>query len=323
MLNRRILRIKVFKVLYSYAENHGMTANEALDAFRDSCEATRDLYLFLLGIIPPLTDVARRRIEASRGKFSATEEDLHPNMKFASNALSALLEQDPDFQKLLQRKGLSWDQSDVLLHDLFQSISEKDYYRAYMDSPGTTSSLDQDVRLFKKIFENELEDNEALAALLEDMNILWIDEPGYALNYVIKSLDEIRRTGRWTLPPLYQSDILKAKGAEADSDEDFSRKLLLAAFSGFNGYYDKISSRVTKWDRERIYTTDIVLIAMGLAEAETFPEIPVKVTINEYVEISKYYSTPKSRVFVNGLLDSLIRESEAEGKVVKTGKGLL
>ena len=101
------------------------------------------------------------------------------------------------------------------------------------------------------------------------------------------------------------------------------KRLLTAAFGRFAEYYDKVAGSVRGWDRDRLFTTDIVLIAMGLAEAETFPEIPVKVTINEYVEISKFYSTPKSRSFVNGLLDRLIKESEAEGRVHKAGKGLL
>ena len=184
-------------------------------------------------------------------------------------------------------------------------------------------SLAQDVRLFKKVFENEFEDNDALWQILEDRSIYWTDDLPYALTHVIRSLDEIAATGRWEFPPLYQSDILAAKGKPVDSDRDFVRRLLTAAFGRFGEYYDKVAGSVRGWDRDRLFTTDIVLIAMGLAEAETFPEIPVKVTINEYVEISKYYSTPKSRSFVNGLLDRLIKESAAEGRVQKTGKGLL
>ena len=114
-----------------------------------------------------------------------------------------------------------------------------------------------------------------------------------------------------------------AQGKSVDSDGQFVKRLLTAAFGRFAEYYDKVAGSVRGWDRDRLFTTDIVLIAMGLAEAETFPEIPVKVTINEYVEISKFYSTPKSRSFVNGILDRLIKESEAEGRIHKTGKGLL
>ena len=321
MLNRRILRIKAFKVLYSYAENRTMTLQEALAGLDTSCEATRDLYLYMLSIVGPLTAEAARRTEAASHKFNPTEEELHPNRKFVDNALAPLLAEDPDFQKLLERKKLSWDQDDALVHDLYETVKTRPYYAAYMADPEI--SLSQDIRLFKKVFENEFEDNDALWQILEDRSIYWTDDLPYALTYVIRSLDEIAATGRWELPPLYQSDILAAKGKPVDSDRDFVRRLLTAAFGRFGEYYDKVAGSVRGWDRDRLFTTDIVLIAMGLAEAETFPEIPVKVTINEYVEISKYYSTPKSRSFVNGLLDRLIKESAAEGRVQKTGKGLL
>ena len=321
MLNRRILRIKAFKVLYSYAENRTMTLQEALADLDTSCEATRDLYLYMLSIAGPLTAEAARRTEAASHKFNPTEEELHPNRKFVDNALAPLLAEDPDFQKLLERKKLSWDQDDALVHDLYETVKTRPYYAAYMADPEI--SLTQDIRLFKKIFENEFEDNDALWQILEDRSIYWTDDLPYALKHVIRSLDEIAATGRWEFPPLYQSDILAAKGKPVDSDRDFVRRLLTAAFGRFGEYYDKVAGSVRGWDRDRLFTTDIVLIAMGLAEAETFPEIPVKVTINEYVEISKYYSTPKSRSFVNGLLDRLIKESAAEGRVQKTGKGLL
>ncbi|MBR1707086.1 MAG: transcription antitermination protein NusB [Bacteroidales bacterium] len=322
MLNRRILRIKAFKVLYAYAENPEMTLKEALSSLDASCEATRDLYLFMLSVIPPLTAEAARRIEAAQGKFNPTEEERHPNLKFARNALAPLLEGDPDFRKMVDRKKLSWEQYDVFLHNLYDAVREKPYFAAYMADPEV--SLDQDVRLFKKVFEEEFEDNEALWQILEDLSLYWTDDLAYALTYDIRTLDDIRRTGRWELPPLYQSDILRRKGKEGvDSDRQFVVNLLSAAFARFDEYYAKVAGSVTKWDRDRLYTTDIVLIAMGLAEAEHFPEIPVKVTINEYVEIAKFYSTPKSRSFVNGLLDRLIRQSVGEGRINKSGRGLL
>jgi N utilization substance protein B len=321
MLNRRILRIKAFKVLYSYAENRTMTLNEALSALDISCEATRDLYLLMLSIVGPLTAEAARRAEAARNKFNPTEEELHPNLKFVRNALAPLLAEDPDFQKLLERKKLSWDQDDVLVNQLYESVVTRPYYAAYLADPEV--SLAQDVRIFKKIFENEFEDNDALWQILEDRSIYWTDDLPYVLTQVIRSLDDIARSGRWELPPLYQSDILAAQGKDADSDSAFVRNLVTAAFAGREEYAKLISASVSKWDLDRLCTSDIVLVSMGLAEARAFPEIPVKVTINEYVEIAKYYSTPRSSAFVNGLLDRLVKEYTAEGKIVKTGKGLI
>jgi len=321
MLNRRILRIKAFKVLYAYAENPDLTLKEALDSLENSAEATRDLYLYMLALIPALTEEAARRTEAARGKFNPTEEDLHPNLKFVRNGVSALLEQDPDFQKLLEKKKFSWAQNDVFVHELYERLKTRPYYRDYMAAE--TTSLKEDAALWKHVFEEELEDDEALAAILEDLSIHWADDLPYALGTCIRSLDEIGRLGRWNYPPLYQSDILAAQGKQVEPDRDFVRKLLTAAYGRFEAYNSLIASSVSKWDRDRLYTTDIVLIAMGLAEAETFPGIPLKVTINEYVEISKYYSTPKSRGFVNGLLDRLIKDRQAQGLIIKNGTGLI
>lgn len=315
MLNRRILRIKAFKVLYSYAENPDLSLKEALKGLEASEEATRDLYLYMMSVIPALTEVAARRIEAARGKFNPTEEDLNPNMKFVRNGVSALLEGDPDFTRLTEKKKISWAQQDAFLSELYNRVRSRQYFIDYMASEA--SSIKEDAALWKCVFEEEFEDDPALAAILEDASIYWADDLAYALGTCLRSLDEIGRLGRWSFPPLYQSDILIAQGREASSDDEFVKKLLTTAYGRFAEYNSLIAGSVSKWDRDRLYTTDIVLIAMGLAEAEAFPDIPVKVTINEYVEISKYYSTPKSRGFVNGILDRLIKQREADGIIVK------
>ena len=299
MLSRRILRVKAFKVLYSYAEDQSLTLKEALSRLEDSCEAVRDLYVYMLSVIIPLTAEARRRLEAARGKFNPTEEDLHPNLRFAENRTAAILSEDPDFQKFLQKKKLSWDQYDVLIRSLYDSICTKPWYRAYMEAENT--SLPAEARLFKKMFEEEFEDNDELWKILEDMDIRWTDDLPYALGCCIRGLDAfVRSGGRWTLPELF---------ADGDEDRLFVRKLLQNTYAHYGEYAQMIADSVTKWDSDRLFVTDVVLIAMGLAEAASFPEIPLRVTINEYVEISKFYSTPKSRSFVNGLLDTLIKKN--------------
>ena len=305
MLNRRILRIKAFKVLYAHAENPDLTLKEALESFETSCEATRDLYLYMLEVIPALTREAARRTEAARTKFNPTEEELHPNLRFVRNGVSALLEADPDYRKLLEKKKLSWEQNDAFVHALYETLKTRTYYQAYMQAP--EQSLAKDAALWKQVFEEEFEDNVTLWTILEDLSIHWSDDLPYVLGCVIRSLEEMGRTGRWNYPPLYQSDA-----------RDFARSLVSATYGRYAEYYDLIAQSVSKWDQDRLYTTDIVLIAMGLAEAETCPDIPLRVTINEYVEISKYYSTPKSRSFVNGLLDRLIKDRMAQGIINKT-----
>ncbi len=306
MLNRRILRVKAFKVLYAYAENPDLSLKEALSSLDASCEATRDLYLYMMAVIPALTAEAARRIEAARGKFNPTEEDLHPRMRFVRNGISALLEQDPDFARLLEKKKISWANNDALVNALYETLKTRSYFQEYLKADEST--LQEDARLWQRIFQEEFEDNEALAAILEDSSIFWADELAYVLGTCIRSLEEMGRTGRWNFPPLYQSEILSAQGKTVDSDRDFVRKLVTAAYGRYAQYSNLVAESVSKWDQDRLYTTDTVLIVLGLTEAETFPEIPVKVSINEYVEISKYYSTPKSRGFVNGLLDRLVKE---------------
>ena len=310
-----MLRIKAFKVLYASVEDSSMTLRDAGARFLASCEAVRDLYLFMMLIVPVLADEEAKRLEAGRRKFNPTAEDLSPNDKFATCRLAALLAADPDFRRLIEKKKLSWDQYDVFVREVSDSIRSKQYFASYMASP--ERSLKEDIALFKKIFEQEFEDSESLAAILEELSILWVDDLGFALGACIKSLSAIARTGRWSFPPLYHSDELREAGKEADSDELFSNKLLTGAFGGRERYFQMVFDSARGWEKDRLFTTDLVLISMGLAEAELFPDIPVKVTINEYVEISKYYSTPKSSSFVNGLLDSLIGKLVEDGRVVK------
>ena len=319
MLNRRILRIKAFKVLYSNAIAENMSLAQAQSQLDIACEATRDLYMYMLGIISPLTKIARERIESAKQKFNPTEEELNPNMKFADNALAKLLDSDVNFQKLLSKKKLSWDQYDILLKKVMTSVASKEYFAEYMASPKT--SLKEDCRLFTRIFEEEFVDSEDLERILEDKSIHWNDDLAYALTWCCKTLKSFEKGESWKMPPLYQSDLIA--GPEVESDQAFVRKLMQSAFAGYDRYFSMISESVSGWEKERLFSTDVALIVLGLAEACSFPTIPLKVTINEYVEISKFYGTQKSRSFVNGLLDRLIQSLAEEGMIVKEGKGLM
>lgn len=319
MLNRRILRIKAFKVLYSNAIAENMSLAQAQSQLDVACEATRDLYIYMLGIVSPLTKIARDRIESAKGKFNPTEEELNPNMKFADNALAKLLDADVDFQKVISKKKLSWDQYDIFLKKVMNSIASKEYFAEYMASP--SASLKEDCRLFTRIFEEEFVDSEDLEKILEDKSLYWNDDLAYALTWCCKTLKSFEKGEAWKMLPLYQSELLE--GPDVESDLAFVRKLLQAAFAGYDRYFAMISESVSGWEKERLFSTDVALIVMGLAEASSFPTIPVKVTINEYVEISKFYGTQKSRSFVNGLLDRLVQSMVNEGKIVKEGKGLM
>ena len=173
MLNRRILRVKAFKTIYCYAENRTMSLKDAEALLELSCEATRDLYLFLLSIVGPLTREAVERITAAKSKFKPSEEERNPNMRFATNRIAAILEGDPDFQKIVSKKKLSWENYDVLLRNLYESVRERDYFKKYMSAPetGEAQALKADAQLWCKIFENEFEDNSALEDILEELSI--------------------------------------------------------------------------------------------------------------------------------------------------------
>lgn len=319
MLNRRILRIKAFKVLYSSILSGDMSLSQAESQLDLSCEAVRDLYIYMLGIVSPLTKIAKDRIESAKSKFNPTEEERNPNMKFADNKLAQLLDSDSDFQKVFAKKKFSWNQYDILLKKIMTSVASKEYFAEYMASP--TRSLAEDCKLFTKIFEEEFVDSEDLELILEDKSLYWNDDLAYALTWCCKTFKGLAKGENWSLLPLYQSEMLKGEGVE--SDKYFVRKLLQAAFAGYDKYSAMVADSVTGWEKERLFSTDVVLIVMGLAEIATFPTIPVKVSMNEYVEISKFYGTPKSRSFVNGLLDKLAQQLVNDGTVVKEGKGLL
>ena len=319
MLNRRILRIKAFKVLYGSVLAGDMSLTEAQSQLELSCEATRDLYLYMLSIVSPLTKVARERIEAVQKKINKTEEELNPNTKFADNALAKLLDEDVDFKKLVSKKKLSWDQYDLLLKKVMTSVASKDYYAEYMASE--KRSLQEDCKLFTRIFEEEFVDSEELEMILEEKSLHWNDDLAYALTWCCRTFKSLAEEESWSLLPLYQSDLMS--GSDVESDKYFVHKLLQHSFAGYEKYSTMIAESVSGWEKERLFSTDVIMICMGLAEAVNFPTIPVKVTINEYVELAKYYGAPKSRSFVNGLLDRLVQKLVNDGQIVKEGKGLL
>ena len=310
MLSRRLIRIKAFKVLYA-AESSGepdLAANEKF--LMQSCEQTLELYYFLLNLAPALRNLAAEKLEIGKNKFNPTEAEKEANPKFVENKFVELLESSPVFLKKCENGKLGWAEYDVFVKKLYASVVSSDYYQAYMANPGR--SFKEDCKLFISIYENELEDDEMLENLLEEKSIMWVDDLGFVLNEIISAIRTVAKT----------ESLPEVKVFKNEDDEQFARHLLKQSLLHYDEYNSIVEKSVPNWDPDRIVASDAILVAMGLAEAVHFPTIPVKVTINEYVEISKYYSTPGSRQFVNGLLDSLIRKFQDEGTVVKEGRGL-
>ena len=311
MLSRRLIRIKAFKTLFAYVGSESDNAASAQKTLLESCDKVKDLYYFLLNISSSLVNVAEDKIAAGMRKFHPTEAEAHPNLKFVHNRFAQLLSDDPEFGRYCQKRGLTWGEWEPFVRHVYNSMITKDYYQEYMASD--EDSFEADCRLFSCIFQDEFEDNEELDSILEDISLLWIDDVAYALNAIIAGIEETVRKKRIYHP----STFLK------EDDKEFAQRLLVESIARYDEYSALISSRLDNWKSDRLVSTDALLIVMGITEAVVFPTIPVKVTINEYVEIAKYYSTPNSRIFVNGMLDRIIQEKIAGGEVVKQGRGLL
>lgn len=315
MLNRRILRIKAFKVAYSAALNGNFSTRDAETELKESCEATRDLFVYMCGLVAPLTEIARERIENLRTKFNPTEEEKNPNMKFCDNALARILSEDEDLNKALKLRKFSWDQYDIFMRKVLDSVYSKKYFTDYMNSG--KPSLEEDCRLFVRIYEEELVEMPELEHILEDMSLYWNDDLAYDLTWCCRSFEDIAKGGRWSLPYLYQSQMKGATGEAVENDQLFVKRLLSLTLVNYDKYSKMVYESAKGWDADRLFLSDVVLVVMGIAEIVGFPTVPLKVSMNEYVEISKFYGTPKSRVFVNGILDRIVKKLQEDGTITK------
>lgn len=303
MLNRRILRVKVFKTIYAYAENPQMNLAQAQAHLDALCQGTRDLYLFMLAFVPALTQHAAQRIEQARNKFYPSEEERNPNLKFAENALAPIIAQDPDFNKIIAKKKLSWEPFDSFLWNYYEELKGYDFFRSYMSRQ--ERSAKEDAQLFCDIFAS-LQDNPKLEEILQELSIWWDNDLAYSLNCCCTAVEQLAAGKLWSLPELYLSQMPGQNRKE--SDKDFVYGLLRRAFCDFNKDINAIAEVTEKWDINRVCVTDLALIVCGMAESAAFPDMPVRVIINEYVEISKYFSTHESKGFVNGVLDKLLNK---------------
>ncbi len=311
MLNRRLIRVKVFKELFGKVVQGNDSLMQAEKELILSCNKTVELYGFLLGLPQALKKVAQAKIDAGLKKFHPTAAEANPNKKFVENQFVDILENDSAFNHLCHTKGLGWGDYDTFTKKLYATISSKDYFIAYMENPDR--SLKEDMDLIKRIYEEELEENEMLDDILEEMSLYWMDDLSYVINVILKDIPKIAKKGSVQMPKTFLKE----------DDREYALKLLTKSMVNYDEYTELVSSMVSNWDLERLVATDLALIVMGVTEAVSFESIPLKVTINEFVDISKYYSTPNSKVFVNGLLDRILQQMVKDGKIVKSGRGLV
>lgn len=311
MLSRRLIRVKVFKILFGRIVAGSDSLIGAENELIASCDKTLELYCFMLRLPIALKKVAQARIDAGLKKFQPTPQEANPNRKFVENKFIGLLEDDVKFLKFCESHGLSWQDYETFVKKLYLTISSREYFIDYMQNE--QRSMKEDCALLRNIFEQELEDNEDLEDILEELSLFWMDDLGYVLNSILKNMNAIAKTGTVTIPDVFQNE----------DDKVYAKKLLTQSLVKYDEYSKLISEFVSNWDMERLVATDLALIVMGITEAVTFETIPLKVTINEFVDISKYYSTANSRIFVNGLLDRMLQKMYKDGQIVKTGRGLV
>ena len=307
MLNRRILRIKAFKVLYANILAGNSSLAQAESQLDQSCEATRDLYLYMLSVVPPLTQIAKDRIEAAKTKLRPTEEDLNPNTRFIDNAFIAQLAQNKQLEEYSNNQKRTWEDEGEFIKRLFASIEESKAYQEYMSKD--TLTYEDDRELWRKLYRSMIAQNEQIDEILEEQSLYWNDDKAIVDTFVLKTIKrfEPENGADQELLPEYRDEM----------DTEFARKLFRNAIAGAEPYRKMIAENTKNWDVERIAFMDILIMQVALAEMFSFPSIPVSVTLNEYVEIAKMYSTPKSGSFINGMLDTIANKLKSEGKLNK------
>ena len=307
-----MLRIKVVKALYAHMKSDADSLMASEKMLVTSIDKTYDLYFLLMSLVVEMAQYAEQRQEAAKNKKLPTYEDLNPNRKFVDNTVIRLLAQSDSVNDYLAAHKLSWAKYPELVKALYTQLEQSDYYKKYMTSQ--ESSFREDLALITEFYTRELEESEILESALDEMSILWNDDLGFALVMVTRTLSNMRAS---------HTDVKVLPKFKSIEDLDFARELFAKAAVNFDNYQAEIEKYTRNWDVERIAFMDNLIMATAVAELVTFPSIPVKVTLDEYIEIAKYYSTNGSSTFINGSLDKIVASFTEEGKINKSGRGLI
>jgi transcription antitermination protein NusB len=311
MISRRLIRIKLVQVLYAYFTNPGSTLEKSDRELQKSIKKAYDLYHYFILLIINIADYASERIEIAKNKKLPTYEDLHPNTRFIDNKVIFQLRNNKEFETYVNSNKLSWVNHPELIKKLYQKISESDSFMQYMKS--NVIDYNADKQIIVDILSKELENWEFLYQVLEEQCIYWNDDIEFVLSMIIKTIQKFKESDNCSsLMELYKNE-----------DDCTFGKLLLQKTILKNEEYRQIIDKYTKnWELERIALMDVLIMIIALTEIMEFPSIPVKVTLNEYIDIARFYSTHKSNEFVNGILDKIVNDFRKEQKIVKTGRGL-
>jgi N utilization substance protein B len=313
MFSRRLLRIKVFQTLYAYHKVEGKTYAGAEKELIYSIEKSYELYHLLLLLILDVIDYAESKIELSKQKKVPTEADLHPNMRFINNQLAAQLRSNRDLRKYLEKRSISWVLYPEIIKNLFLLFADSEIYKMYMEAP--EREYKQDKRLVERFYNDVVMNYEDLYINLEEQSIFWIDDVDFIIKMIVKTLKKFNadQSDGGPLMPMFKDK----------DDEHYARTLLRKTIKNEESYLEMIRASANNWELERIAFTDSLILQLAISEAIEFSSIPTKVTINEFLEIAKMYSTHKSSQFINGILDNIFSGLRKEGRIKKSGRGLI
>ena len=318
MINRILIRIKTIQLLFAYRINkEQLTGSKALSATSQKAEGelleslnqTYELYHWILQLIIELHSYAIKRIEIGLNKLRPTDEERNPNKRFINNLFAKQLCSNKALAEFTKNNGISWSEETDLIKLLMNQITAADFYKEYMKD--NTRSYENDKMLWRHIVRKVLIPSTILEERLEEMNLYWNDDFETVMSFVEKTIKRFEEE-KGADQPLLE----KFRDTE---DIDYAKQLLKTAIYNQEEYETLIQQTAQNWESERIANMDMVIMQAAIAEINAFTTIPINVTLNEYIEISKYYSTEKSSNFINGILDKIVNNLRQEGKLIKVG----
>ena len=307
MINRVLIRLKIVQIVYAYYQNGGKNLDTAEKELFFSLSKAYDLYNYLLLLMVEITRCAAKKQNAAKSKLLPTAEELYPNTKFVDNRFIAQLEVNKQLLEFSETQKKTWENESEFVKSLCEKIMDSDIYKEYMASE--TSSYEEDRELWRKIYKRIIFNNPELDQVLEDQSLYWNDDKEIVDTFVLKTIkrfDEKNGAKQELLPEF-----------KDEEDQDFARRLFRRTILNADYYRHLISENTRNWELDRVAFMDVVIMQIALAEILSFPNIPVSVSLNEYVEIAKLYSTPKSGSFINGTLDGIVKILKEDNKLTK------
>ncbi|SFJ10964.1 MULTISPECIES: transcription antitermination factor NusB [Olleya] len=314
MLSRRHIRVKVMQVLYAFNGTESDDFSKDQKFLLYSIDNMYSLYLMILSLMIEVNKKSKTQLETIQKKHLATPEEKNPNKKFINNQVLQLIANNEALKIAFANNNINnWQLDNEYVDVIYKAIIASDLYKEYMQTKTSTFKEDRD--FIVDVFKDIIAPNEKLYDYIEDKNLTWLDDLPTVNTSILKLLRKIKESSdeRFLTPQLYK-DI---------EDKQYAINLFKKTLLNQTKIGQEISDKTKNWDTERIASLDMVLLKMAICELKEFPSIPTKVTINEYLEISKEYSTPKSSIFINGILDKILKEYQEDGKLNKIGRGLM